>query len=70
MTRTLTAADKLIDILYFPDGGVIAVADKRLHSIQQAVDVDDGTRVLELGLELTQPPLPVLVLDRRHPDAA
>ena len=38
----LTSVDKGIDVLYFPDGGMVTVRDQSLHGVQQTVHIDDG----------------------------
>ena len=62
MTEVLTSVDEGIDIFYLSYGRVITVGDEGLHSVQQAVHVDDRSVVLDPLLQLPQPLLPVLVL--------
>ena len=38
----LTSVDKGIDVLYFPDRGMVTVRDQGLHGVQQTVHIDDG----------------------------
>jgi len=42
---------------------MVAVGDDALDGVEEAVDVDDRPRVSELRLEVTEPPLPVLIGD-------
>ena len=41
---------------------MVAVGDDALDGVKEAVDVDDGPRVAEFRLQVTEPPLPVLVV--------
>ena len=42
MITVLTSVDKGIDVLYFPDRGMVTVRDQGLHGVQQTVHIDDG----------------------------
>ena len=46
----LTSASEGINVLYLPDGGVVAVCDEWLHGIEKTVHVDD--RPLQRGVHL------------------
>ena len=43
-SNKLTSVDEGIHVLNLPDGGVVAVGDQRLHRVQQAVHIDDGSK--------------------------
>ena len=42
---------------------MVAVGDDALDGVEEAVDVDDGPRVAEFRLQVTEPPFPVFVGD-------
>ena len=58
----LTSIDESIDIFNLSYCRVITVGDEGLHSVQQAVHIDDRSVVLDPLLQLPQSLLPVLVL--------
>ena len=58
----LTSIDESIDIFNLSYGRVITVGYQGLNSVQQAVNIDDGSVVLNPLLQLLQPLLPVFVL--------
>ena len=58
----LTSIDESIDIFNLSYCRVITVGYQGLNSVQQAVNIDDGSVVLNPQLQLPQPLLPVLVL--------
>jgi hypothetical protein len=66
MFSHLTSADECVDVLDLPDGRVVAVGHQALHGVEQAVDVEDGAGVADLGLEFAEPP-PAVFVDRPHP---
>lgn len=57
----LTSTDKGVNVLDLAECGVVAVQNQGLNGVQEAIHVDDGSRVLKFVLDHSQTALSILV---------